>query len=113
IHYISSDDLQNVNMVSYFAGVDWGYEHSGSIVLMGKDDRGVFYLLEEHAAQHEEIDYWVDVAKDIKERHGNIKFYCDSARPEHVQRFKRERLLASNADKAVISGIESVAKLFK
>lgn len=113
VHYINSADLKGVNMVSYFAGVDWGYEHSGSIVLIGKDDRGVFYLLEEHAAQHEEIDYWVDVANGVKERYGNIKFYCDSARPEHVQRFKREKLLASNADKAVISGIESVAKLFK
>ena len=34
-------------------------------------------------------------------------------RPEHVKRFKREGLKAINANKAVISGIEEVAKRFK
>ncbi|WP_446098080.1 PBSX family phage terminase large subunit [Bacillus velezensis] len=115
IHYISSEELENrrVNFKKYFAGVDWGYEHPGSIVVIGQDDQGCFYLLEEYAKQHEEIDYWVKVAKGIKERYGNINFYCDTARPEHVQRFRREKLRALNADKAVISGIEEVARLFK
>ncbi|PRS02391.1 PBSX family phage terminase large subunit [Bacillus atrophaeus] len=115
IHYISSEQLKEKQgrFTKYFAGVDWGYEHPGSIVVIGQDDQGCFYLLEEHAKQHEEIDYWVKVAKDIKERYGNINFYCDSARPEHVVRFRREKLRALNADKAVVSGIEEVARLFK
>ncbi|MGT0298941.1 hypothetical protein ACV566_09600 [Staphylococcus aureus] len=29
----------------YFAGVDWGYEHDGSIVLIGRGIDGNFYLL--------------------------------------------------------------------
>ncbi|NMP48158.1 PBSX family phage terminase large subunit [Bacillus subtilis] len=115
IHYISSKELENrkVNFTKYFAGVDWGYEHPGSIVVIGQDDQGCFYLLEEHCKQHEEIDYWVKVAKDIKERYGNINFYCDTARPEHIVRFRREKLRALDADKAVVSGIEEVARLFK
>lgn len=115
IHYISSEQLKEKQgrFTKYFAGVDWGYEHPGSIVVIGQDDQGCFYLLEEHAKQHEEIDYWVKVAKDIKERYGNINFYCDTARPEHIQRFRREKLRAQNADKAVVSGIEKVAQLFK
>lgn len=113
IHYVSSKDIENINFVRYFAGVDWGYEHPGSIVVIGEDDKGVFYLLEEHAKQHEEIDYWVGVANGIKSRYGNIFFYCDSARPEHVKRFRREKIKALNADKAVVSGIEEVARLFK
>ncbi|MGC1137779.1 PBSX family phage terminase large subunit [Bacillus sp. B38] len=115
IHYISLEELENrrVNFKKYFAGVDWGYEHPGSIVVIGQDDQGYFYLLEEHAKRHEEIDYWVKVAKGVKERYGNINFYCDSARPEHVQRFRREKLRALNADKAIVSGIEEVARLLK
>lgn len=112
-HYITSEELKKVKIVKYLAAVDWGYEHFGSIVVLGKDDRNNWYLVEEHAKQHEEIDYWVKVANDIKNRYGNINFYCDGARPEHVKRFKRERIRAENADKAVISGIEEVAKLFK
>lgn len=113
IHYITSKDLHNIKFKRYFAGVDWGYEHHGAIVVIGEDIFGNKYLLEEHSAQHQEIDYWVDVAKDIKSRYGHIPFYCDTARPEHISRFKKEKLKAMNADKSILSGVESVAKGFK
>lgn len=113
IHYITAQQLENVKFVKYFAGVDWGYEHYGSIVVIGKDDNENLYLLKEYAKQYEEIDYWVNVGKEIKKKYGNIVFYCDSARPEHVSRFKREGLRARNADKSRLSGIEVVAKGFK
>lgn len=108
--YIDSapDDL-----VRFYAGVDWGYEHYGSIVVIGESADGSIYLVEEHAHQHEEIDFWVGVAKDIKSRYGNITFWADSARPEHVARFQREQIKTFNANKAVLSGIEEVAKFMK
>ena len=111
--YISSDDVPYDKITKYYAGVDWGYEHYGSIVVLGKTPDGVVYLIEEHAQQYKEIDYWVDIALGIKARYGDIKFYCDSARPEHVARFLNERLKAICANKSVISGIEQVAKLMK
>lgn len=112
-HYIKSKDLKDINFVKYFAGVDWGYEHPGAIVVLGKDDKGDIYLLEEHSKQHEEIEYWVNVAKEIKDRYGNISFYCDTARPEYIKRFKKENIKAKNGDKAVLAGIGEVARLIK
>lgn len=113
VHYIQSSKLKGINFVKYFAGVDWGYEHFGSVVVIGQDDKDNLYLLKEYSRQYEEIDYWVNVGKEIKSKYGNITFFCDSARPEHVARYKKEGLRAKNADKAVLSGIESVAKRFK
>nr|DAZ12941.1 MAG TPA: large terminase [Caudoviricetes sp.] len=112
-HYISRKQAEGYNYVSYFAGVDWGYEHFGAICLFGETADGTVVLLEEHAYQHMEIDNWVEIAKGIKSRYGNINFYCDSARPEHVQRFRREGVKALNANKAVISGIEQVGRRLK
>lgn len=111
VHYISSFDKTEI--VKYYCGVDWGYEHYGSIVILGDDYKGNTYLIKEYSAQHQEIDYWVDIAKEIKSIYGDINFYCDTARPEHIRRFRREGIQAKNADKAVVSGIEEVAKLFK
>lgn len=100
--------------LTYYCGVDWGYEHKGTIVVMADDSQGNTYLVEEHTKQYEEIDYWVRVAKEIQGRYGSrIKFFADSARPEHVARFRREHLNVFNANKSVLSGIESVAKLMK
>lgn len=112
-HYISSEQAHGYRFVKYYAGVDWGYEHAGSIVVIGKAKDGTRIVLKEISAKHEEIDYWVEQAQTIKREYGDITFYCDSARPEHVKRFQRERIRAVNANKAVLSGIEEVAKGFK
>ena len=110
-HFIN--DVSGIDFETYIAGVDWGYSHYGSIVVFGIDKDNKWYLIEEHATQFKEIDYWVEIALDVKERYGNINFYCDSARPEHVERFRRERIRAINADKSILSGIEEVARLIK
>ena len=110
-HFIN--DISGIDFETYIAGVDWGYSHYGSIVVFGIDKDNKWYLIEEHATQFKEIDYWVTIALGVKERYGNINFYCDSARPEHVERFRRERIRAINADKSILSGIEEVARLIK
>ena len=109
-HYV--DELPD-HFTEIYGGVDWGYEHWGSLVVVGKTSDGTTYLIEEHAAQHEEIDYWVNIARDIQNEYGNIPFYADSARPEHVARFNRENIKTYNANKSVLSGIEEVSKLLK
>ncbi|QBX14649.1 terminase large subunit [Streptococcus phage Javan149] len=101
------------DMARYFAGVDWGYDHHGSIVIIGEDKRGNYYLVDGIAEQYKEIDWWVDRAKEFMQVYGDIVFWADSARPEHVARFRREHIKTKNARKEVVAGIEHVAKLFK
>lgn len=112
-HIISDENIKEVQFTTVFGAVDWGYEHKGVISVIGIDERNNFYLIKEIVAQHKEIDWWVEKAKIIKNEYGNINFYCDSARPEHVARFQREGLKAFNANKKVLAGIEVVAKLLK
>lgn len=101
------------SMTRYFAAVDWGYDHYGAIVIVGEDAQGKQYLIDGISEQYKEIDWWVDRAKEFQLKYGNITFFADSARPEHVSRFNREGLKTVNADKSVIAGIELVAKKFK
>lgn len=113
IHLIKTEQLQEIQFKEYFAGVDWGFEHHGSIVVIGRAIDGKFYLVEEHAHQHKFIDEWVLIAQDIVRRYGNINFYSDSARPEYIVEFRKNKLRAINADKNILSGVEEVAKLIK
>lgn len=112
-HTINQAELSKIKMVRYFCGVDWGYEHYGSIVVIGVDAAGNYYVVEEHAHQHKDIDQWVTIAKEVKARYGDIPFYADSARPEYVVRFNKEKIKTVNAVKTVILGIETVATLMK
>ena len=114
IHVIDEDDVPWKEITKYYAGVDWGYKHWGSIVVIGETDDGRKYLVREYATQHQDIDYWVDIGKTVITEFGNeVPFYCDSARPEYVERFLNEGFFAYNADKSVVAGIALVAKGYK
>ena len=101
------------NITRYYAGVDWGYDHYGSIVIIGETDEGVAYIIDGVTEQYKHIDWWITRAKEFIDEYGNIKFYCDTARPEHIADFKRNGINAMFANKSVITGIEEVAKRFK
>ena len=74
------DTVEDVEFERYICGVDWGYEHYGTMVVLGIDYKGSYYLLEENAHQHLHIDDWLNIAKRISGRYGHrIPFYCDSA----------------------------------
>lgn len=111
-------DTMIVNSVpdnlTYYVGVDWGFEHKNSITVWGEDEERNTYLLEEHTGKHKFIDYWVNVAKTIQQRYGqNIRFWCDSARPDNVTEFQANGINAINANKSVLPVIECVAQLMK
>lgn len=100
--------------LNYYCGVDWGYEHKGVIVVLGDDELGNTYLIEEHTRQHKDIEYWVKTAKDIRAKYGwDVPFYADSARPEYVSRFRDENLNVFNAFKNRLTGVEIIATLMK
>ena len=101
------------DITRYYAGVDFGFDHFGSIVIIGETDDGVAYIVDGIAEQYKHIDWWIKQAKEYIAKYGNIKFYCDTARPEHISDFKRNNINAIFANKSVIAGIEEVAKRFK
>lgn len=113
VHFITQASLDKVQFKKYIAGVDWGWEHYGSIVVIGKSIDNKYYVMEEHAKQHTDIDLWVGIAKDIKKRYGNITFYCDSARQEFIEKFLVSGIKALNANKSVMEGISTIATLIK
>lgn len=113
VHYVSMADVPLDKIVRWFVGVDFGWEHYGSFVLIGKTDDSVYYLVKEWAAQHRHIDEWIEIGLQIKQRLGNVNFYCDSARPEHIQKMRVAGLRALNARKEVMAGISEVASLYK
>ena len=111
LHYVN--DISRIQFKKYFVGVDFGWEHFGSMVVVGKtiDDR--YYMLKEYAYQHKDIDEWVNIAKDIVKEYGNINFYCDHARPDYINKLRVAKIKAIEAKKDVLEGIATVATLFK
>jgi PBSX family phage terminase large subunit len=112
LHTITKAEAAKINFDRYFCGVDWGWEHWGALVLVGVRGKD-YYILEEHASQHLHINSWIGIAKDIVTTYGNIPFYCDPARPEHIAAFQEAGLRAFPGNNRVLSGIEAVATLMQ
>ena len=109
-HYIKNVDTE---LKKVFCGVDFGWEHYGSIVVIGLGSNNKYYLLKEYAYKHKDIEYWINIAKSIVKEYGNINFYCDHARPDYINKLKVNGIRAINARKEVMEGISTVATLFK
>lgn len=108
------DKLPPNRTYTYYCGVDFGFAegHDTSITVWADDRQGNTYLVEEHTAIHKYIDHWIEVMKQIQQRYGKgLTFWCDSARPEYVSQLMVNGIQARNADKNVLTGIESVAEL--
>ena len=97
----------------YIGGIDWGFEHFGSIVVIAKCDDGNYYLIEEIAEKGKYIDYWIQKTKELKEKYKGILFYADSARPEHIKKMQELNLNVYNANKSVFEGIGYIGSLLK
>ena len=109
---VPDDEIKSIK--KYVAGVDWGYQHYGSIVVFGLDDANNWYLVEEHTEQYKEIDYWTKIAHQLQKKYGReMPFYCDTARTEHIDHFKHEGINAQYGWKSVVPGIEIVARQMK
>ncbi|MFG5564194.1 PBSX family phage terminase large subunit [Enterococcus faecalis] len=112
-HYIDSSQINNIRFDRYIAGVDFGFAegHEGVIVVFGvKGDK--YYLIEEHAHTGWYIEQWCDLALNMIDKYGDIPFFCDSARPEHVAKMRDMGIQAILSNKRVLSGIETVSKLY-
>ena len=113
VHYIPFSQVPMDKIARWFVGVDFGWEHYGAFVLMGKTEDGRYYLVQEWAAQHQHIDRWVEIARSIKAQRGDIHFYCDGARPDYVQELRKAGIRAIYARKDKVAGISEVASLYK
>lgn len=113
IHYLDSSQVPWGQIVKYYAGVDWGFDHYGSIVIVGETADGICYLVDGIADKGQYIDWWIEQANQFKSKYANLVFYADSARPEHISQFNVSGLKTLNANKSVIPGIENVARHWK
>lgn len=110
VHVITPLQAKQIIFDRVFCGVDWGWEHWGAIVVVGVKGSS-YYIVEEHAAQHKYIKDWITVAKDIIRCYGDVPFYCDPARPEHIAAFQNAGIDAYMGNNRVLSGIEAIATL--
>jgi hypothetical protein len=101
------------------AGVDWGFNNPGVIVVLGIDFDGTVWVLDEKYDRgvlvaapdgvSKSTDTWIRRAKALQRRYGISQFMCDPSAPAYISSFQRAGLPAIPAFNEVLPGIECVA----
>lgn len=113
---IEDDFLDSLTFDRIIIGVDWGYEHYGSMIPIGVigDE---YFILDEFVGRHMDIEYWSGVAETLEEQYiheyPKPTFYCDSARPEYIARLQEDGRDAIGANKSIIPGVAMIGRLIK
>ena len=97
----------------YVLGVDWGFTHHGACVVVGSDREGNYYITDLTAKKEKYFDFWKREIMEYYKKYKARICYCDSARPEYVRGLLASGIKAINANKSVLDGIETVARLMK
>lgn len=92
------------------AGVDWGYQSPGVILIAGVDEDGRKWGLHEEYRRQRQIDEWADVAKELRDVYGVERFFCDPSEPKYIDKFVERGCKAEAADNSVLPGIQLVKR---
>ena len=77
-----------VNLVKFGAGVDWGfYPDPGVITVWGYDEQWRRFLVEEVYHTRKQIEWWADVADELRKKYDIAYFACDPSRPDYREMF--------------------------
>ena len=93
--------------------MDWGFDHYGSIVVLGLGYGNNWYLVDLVAERQKDIGYWKREIKRLDEKYNFDNVWCDSARPDNVYEFSKVIPNIGNANKSVFEGITHIASLLK
>lgn len=95
------------------AGVDFGWNNPAAIGVIREDRDSRFYLVDEYYQKEKTTAEIIEKAKQLREKWGINKFYCDSAEPDRIEEFNRQGLYAETAIKDITPGISRVAQLIR
>lgn len=108
IHFNQFIDFIKSLGVPIEAGVDWGFTHQFAIIVAARLSNGVCLILDKFAAPGLELSDCVRIGKEMKEKYGIQRFWCDTAYPAYVKTYNKEGLVSPHFEKDVPRGISAV-----
>jgi phage terminase large subunit len=106
--HVLMEDLPWSSFKRFVGAVDWGYTHAGVLQVWGLDHDGRMILVHEVFRTGQDIDWWIERAKEARAKFRVGVFTCDSARPDYIQQMLKAGVPATEAYKSVQIGINAV-----
>lgn len=94
--------------IVFVAGVDWGYTHDFTIIIMAILPNGEVWVVDCFAAPQLEMADMLRIAIPYRDKYKVQTWYCDPAYPANCKTFTRNQMRSPKFTKDVMAGIEAV-----
>lgn len=94
--------------ISFYAGVDWGYDHEFAICIFAKIPNGEFWIVDSYGAPGLEFSDQLEKAKFYRDKYQPEKWFADTNMPANRKGFTRNGMRAPDFTKDVMGGIEAL-----
>ena len=119
IYYMYDKSKHNVDallrtdaVACYLCGIDFGFEHFGSLTVVAKTTNNKFYVVDAVVEKEKNIKFWNDTYIELNNKYHFRETYADSARPDLIAELRASSNCSINlADKSVLLGIDYVQQL--
>jgi hypothetical protein len=122
---VTGDKKENVNITQFvgmlhdigakfYAGVDWGYTHESTIVVMAVTASGYSFIIDTYGSPGLEIHDFVEICATYQEKYGIGRWFCDNAAPANIKTLKKRlksiatHVVVPDFKKDVLGGIEAI-----
>jgi len=98
----------------FYAGVDWGYTHESTIVVMAVTASGYSFIIDVYGSPGLEIHDFVEVCASYQEKYYIGRWFCDNAAPANIKTLKKRlkqiaaHVVVPDFKKDVLGGIEAI-----
>jgi hypothetical protein len=99
--------MQNLGIL-FYAGVDWGYTHDTTILIVAMIPNGEVWLMETYASPGLEFEDILEIAKSFRNKYHVHKWYVDQNMPSNIKSFRKNAMPCPKFTKDVMGGIEAV-----
>lgn len=100
---------EDLALVSYTAGADWGWSNPGVLLLLGLADDNTLWVLAEHYDTERPVEWWAERACEWHREHRLLAVDCDPSEPANIAKLQAAGLPARRARNEVVPGIAAVA----
>ncbi|MEE3349120.1 MAG: PBSX family phage terminase large subunit [Candidatus Gastranaerophilaceae bacterium] len=106
------DKILKNDILEYFLGVDWGWNHPTACLLLGIDKDGTYYIIDELYSTKIEAEDVINWINEKQKEYGRFFSFanCDNARPEQNDKLRKNTNLIIYEEKPKVEDSISLVR---
>jgi PBSX family phage terminase large subunit len=105
------DKLPEFKEIIY--GHDWGYTNPAVILVIGVDNDGRYYIVDEMYEKNLDIDQILTLSQSMETKHGKGRHFADPSEPQYIKKLNDNGIFTEEVKMEIMPGISTITGLLR